>query len=141
MKELKKKKGYEVIVTSWENDGDNYKTISMQFDTQDESYFVHDLLCKFTTSKAHKFDITNPDYLGNRDINELYTKIFADHVESLYNLHKLPVEYADAGWVDEVIVYELMGGVWCEGERLRVVESVKVVKYLEDVYVEVVIPA
>ena len=33
-------KGYTLSVTSWENDGDNYKTESKTFDTKEEAIKV-----------------------------------------------------------------------------------------------------
>ena len=55
------KKGYTIEVTSWENDGDNYKTKTLTVDDKEQSIAILDM-CKNLFTSHHDTDNTG---IGN----------------------------------------------------------------------------
>lgn len=134
---LFKSAGWHVTVVSWENDADNYKTESKCFETQDQASFVVDLLKNFSSNHSSKFD---ENFLGNcqffRDgMYEKYKQAVTAFIQQLSMRYNVPEEWSDYGYVDECIIYELVGQ-WMDGECMRVVEKIRLDYIPEDIYVE-----
>lgn len=75
------KAGYQVTVTSWENDGDNYNTKIVQGLTQHEAKFMVRVLGLF----GHKGEFGN-DHSNYKDLIKAIIPIFSQCVVSNSNL-------------------------------------------------------
>ena len=133
---LLRKKGYTVIVTSWENDADNYMTKERTFDTLDEACFVYDFCKKFTSPNGG----FNPDKLGNTQLfrdghMDMFNDAVIKHINDLFEKYDVPEEYHDEYYIDDCIISELIG-YWSDGEMVRVVEKLKMTYQPDDIYVE-----
>lgn len=74
-----KSKGYEVQCTSWENDGDDYRTNSVFFKENEDALFAIELLkkCKSRNNRH------NPG-IGNSNVNEGYNTVSTDDVINVF---------------------------------------------------------
>ena len=117
--------GYQLYITSWENDADNYKTeILSGLTKEDVQFYVHFLshfgmyepygngsITKYPD--AEKIAITN----AYEKCRPTTPQILEDVENSIE--HWKTKDYC-CDWVDETI------GIWHEGERYRVFDSCKV---------------
>jgi hypothetical protein len=138
-KEVIKKAGYYVSVTSWENDGDNYKTKDVHFDDLEKAKFALEICKKFKSSGRGGFI---DDELGNtqffRDGHlEMYHEALEKHIKSLFLKYNVPEEFGEREYVEYEIIDELIDS-WGDGEMMRVFESGKIVYYPKDVVAEVI---
>jgi hypothetical protein len=114
-------RGYTIEVTSWENDGDNYRTERMTVDTLEEAKKIKSI-CKqlFASENDTVYAVGNTmDGKGNSNVDAF----IADHPG--WNLTK---EYLRS------LAWELMGG--CEYYDFRVCESVTVTFLSCDLFAE-----
>lgn len=97
-------KGYLVEVTTWENDGDSYKTESVSVDSELQVKEILAVLQRFGSTNTHK-----KGYFGNADVYESRRAISElwDSLDFELDVHNLI-------------------GTWADGEYYRVVESVHV---------------
>ena len=113
------KKGYLIEVTSWENDGDNYKTETLEGLSASEAEFYAEVCALFHSDYGRG----NPGKYGNTNIEEYCEGETSGLVLDLTELamkHELSVEdYAHEDLVDDLI------GCWNDGEYYRVCESIK----------------
>lgn len=133
---LVKAKGYHIVVTSWENDADYYKTESIHYADRADVEKAVKILRLFTSVNNHKHPgIGNSQH---RDKSKVYTA-FYNLIEA--NPGIIPVTLDDIE-EDRVDVYELLehvpdvGILSSEHYLARVVESIRVEYYPEDVYCE-----
>jgi len=117
-KELIIQKGYTLTVTSWENDGDNYKTESINVNTIEKAKRIH----KICTELFHSED----GGIGNSMGGEC-EEVIKEYIENNPELNLTKDEI-------EELSYELMGG--SEYYDHRVYESVIVTYSPEDIYLE-----
>lgn len=114
---MKIEQGYMVVVTSWENDADNYKTETLSGLNRSEAKFYFEA-CNLMRS------IYRGGKYGNQYIEGYVTGEDSSFVKDLKKLaqnNNLDVfEYAHEDVLDDLI------GIWCEGERYRVCESCEV---------------
>jgi hypothetical protein len=124
---MKKKvinKGYTLTVTSWENDGDNYKTKSKTVETSEEALKINKI-CKELFVSCNNGE----GGIGNSMENE--------EKETLLNyIDNNPFMTLTEDYINN-LAYELMGG--SEYYDYRVFESCVITYSPEDVYVEEVI--
>lgn len=140
-------KGYTLTVTSWENDGDNYKTISTTVDNKEKANALYELM-KLCTSK------NNPPK-GTIRLGNTGEKGFnAQQIDLLYNffkdnpiLLKEPLENKESMNEDEFmdyiqdLFYQAENGLLGSSEWYvcRVMESCIVRYSPENIYLEEII--
>lgn len=130
-------KGYTLTVTSWENDGDNYKTCSKTYESRELAIAVANL-CKtlFASSSNGGGGIGNlMDYDGE-EASEIIVPYMKSHPELYPNKENPSDEKSDEKLVQICMDYnyELMGG--SEYYYSRVFESATLTYSPEDVYLE-----
>lgn len=116
------KQGHQLHITSWENDGDNYKTKTVDGLTKDEVKYLISIAKLFYPENGR-----NSNGFGNSDISDkTYEKIWES-----YKRIPVPEDVSD-DWkfnnIDEmmeVFADELIG-IWNEGSVFRVYDSFKV---------------
>lgn len=133
--------GYKVIVTSWENDADYYRTEYLQGLSQEELNIVLELIELFRDSK-------NPDYIGNVS-NMTYDNSpekVTNILNNFYKKHKNSelFKYVDSEYTIEneedysEIVFELLYELGLSGNSeyflTRVVDSITVYYFETNVY-------
>ena len=117
-KELVIEKGYTLTVTSWENDGDNYRTESMTVETLEEARKIHKICTELFKS--------DEGGVGNSMDGESEEAI-EEYIENNPELNLTEGEIRD-------LSYDLMGS--SEYYDYRVCESVSVTYSPEDIYLE-----
>lgn len=121
--------GYQLSITSWENDADNYNTITISGLTfEDVKFYLH-FLSFFRSAYSYKGE---GEYFGNRDIDECpeayyiaLSSAYENFPPSSPELLKCIVEYMDNldwchDWASDII------GSWNEGSSYRVYDSFEV---------------
>jgi hypothetical protein len=122
-KELVIEKGYTLTVTSWENDGDNYRTESMTVETLEEARRIYRVCTElFKSCNKSECGIGNSMSGECEDVIEEYIK---DNPE--LNLDEDTISN---------LAYELMGS--SEYYDYRVCESVSVTYSPKDIYLETI---
>jgi hypothetical protein len=117
-KELVIEKGYTLTVTSWENDGDNYRTESMTVETLEEARRIYRVCNELFKS--------DEGGVGNSMDGESEEAI-EEYIENNPELNLTEEEIRD-------LSYDLMGS--SEYYDYRVCESVSVTYSPEDIYLE-----
>lgn len=128
------KAGYRLSVVSWENDGDNYRTVIHDGLTEDKVKFILKLLSLITDSRCN-----NKNSFGN--IYDTYETDLAELSKAIKALGEDVVAQVADGYLDDDeeelayqfadIVNDYTGG----GDSFtRVVESITVELISEDVY-------
>jgi hypothetical protein len=107
------KEGFTVVVVSWENDADNYKTKMMSGLTQEQAIAVYNFCQLFSSKHGHNRGLGNEE-IRNLDFEDMSALLSRD--DRLY----LPIGLNKSL---EDLFYELIGD-WCEGGYARVVEDV-----------------
>lgn len=129
------KPGYQLHITSWENDADNYKTEVIQGLTKEDVQFYLHFLRHFYSSYCRYKDMIGPGY-GNLDIDECMEaesiaitsafEAFPPSSPQLLDDVKQSIEFwkensrCSCDWVYKTI------GTWGEGDRYRVFDSFEV---------------
>jgi hypothetical protein len=115
--------GYYVELTTWENDGDNYKTETHTGLEWSEVLFLNEIYKKFNSGyKSNSFDNT----FGNREICDIEQSVI-DWFKSLPEYIKNAASQNNE--IDDYCILELIEefvDVWNDGEKYRVVDSIKV---------------
>jgi hypothetical protein len=133
---LSKAKGYHIVVTTWENDGDNYATESVHFADRTEAENAVKIIRMFTSRNNSK----NPG-IGNlqeRDTSKIF-EAFHKLIEE--NPGIIPVSIDDIE-EDNISPYDLLEFVpdvgigSSEYYLTRVVDKIVVEYYPEDVHCE-----
>lgn len=134
--------GYQLHITSWENDADNYRTEIIQGLTkEDVQFYLHFLRHFYSPYSRHK-DMIGPGY-GNMDINKCKEaesiaitaafEAFPPSSPKLLNNVKQSIEFwkeqpeESCDWVYETI------GRWVEYNRYRVFDSFEVYYIPEEI--------
>lgn len=129
---------YQVDFTTWENDGDFYKTLSTYLTTQEDVNFYKDL--------ANRFKSSNKDYygMGNEDCR---WDVIDEIVEDLIEEHKNMSESIKQEWqslfgkenktYDKLCKEVLSKPVEYDYGFCRVMESVEVTEILPGYWIEV----
>lgn len=116
---------YELIVKSWENDGDNYNSKSIYSTDLNQIKFYYELVKMF---KSKNWD----GLFGNGSIS-YYEECFCEKAKDLalqynvsFDLGEYPKDSHEEVMIDmfNEIIYDLIG-VWNEGEMYRVFDSAK----------------
>lgn len=140
MKKEKKvvEKGYTLHITSWENDGDNYRIETMTVGTREEAVSLRDMcLTLFQSSNRSELGISNFDFT-REEIAKNRIVHFMQLNPSLYQI----CQVEDLDDEDEVyrrcleMAYELMGG--SEYYISRVCKSCEITYSPCDVFVELI---
>lgn len=132
------KAGYRITVTSWENDGGNYKTITKDGFDEGETKLIVDLM------KLLDSENRNPECFGNMyDPSDAELEKFEEALQKLFNKHNIDYmddtdhEYADESpatdYAMEVYIDKFTG---CGEFFTRVVESIKVEYIPQDIHIE-----
>lgn len=130
-------KGYTLTVTSWENDADNYKTISKTVDTKEEAKVWYDMmqLCKSENNLPKNVIKLGNTYNGFNKEQEEVAKNF------MKEYHKVLIPNDDIEENEENLVDwfcglagDLLG--YSENYACRVMESCIVTYSPEDIYLE-----
>lgn len=137
-------KGYTLTVTSWENDGDNYNTISKTVDSKEEAHALYKLM-KLCVSKDNRpKGITT---LGNTEesgFNENQLDLLYDFFKNNPILLKEKLEDKNSMDEDDFkdyitdLFYQSEDGLLGSSEwyACRVMESCVVTYSSEDIYLE-----
>lgn len=132
-------KGYQIHVTTWENDGDNYKTKIISGLTGAKVKMLYQL-AKFFESGTNN-NATGPDGRGNYGNAD---NSYDSHGGGSYHVHfnssefeKEFLEFCEKHNIDsedfhEETFFEIIG-TWCEGEYIRVMEKVEVYYVPEEI--------
>lgn len=138
-------KGYQLHITAWENDGDNYKTKVISGLSKEDTKFYIQLASLFTSRNSG-----NPKGFGNggitecgdkyhnscmEDVVEAISRVVADNPNASKEITN-PYISEDFDEVYEYLVEDLLGYTeqYCDEEYFcRVFESFKVYYFPEDV--------
>lgn len=134
MKNIKKviSKGYTVEVTSWENDGDNYRTQSATFDSLEEAGIVTKM-CRTLFKSSNNGEGGIGNLMDDEDDEAI--SIILKYVDNNPEVKSLKKDKSQK--ISEVIMninYTLMGG--SEYYYSRVCEKVTVLYSSADVSIE-----
>jgi len=126
-------KGYTLTVTSWENDADNYKTLSKTFDTKEEALDMRALVLLSDHSTTHKTGLGNGSEWTPEMIN-LVKEYIDSHKEVVQKEWDYPI--SDDDYIDTYyeLSFDLMGS--SEWYISRVHESSYITYSPEDIYLE-----
>lgn len=102
--------GYGVEITTWENDGDNYKTVSVYGLDKNEVSFIVEFCKHFYSENSQK-----AKGLGNSE----------NFAKAVWVEQKLTAKW---NVEDKGYTYDLIG-TWCEGEYLRVFSDLCIYKF------------
>lgn len=114
-------KGYAVAVTTWENDGDNYKTKTVYGLDEKEVLFTLELVGIFKSDNSHDMEDVG---IGNADIEDVEPDKLESALREEFNMPPCPTD--DAYWWGLI-------GTWCDGGYIRVFDSAEVYWYSEPV--------
>lgn len=139
MKYMKKKvinKGYTISVTSWENDGDNYRTESQTFDSKEEVAKMYKICAElFISCNNRKGGIGNTNEGDEEEANKTILEWLEKNPTFFDNQEDADKE----GLINDImeINYKLMGS--SEYYYSRVFESASIIYSPEDVYLEEIV--
>lgn len=136
MKDIKP--GYMIKITTWENDGDNYNTVSKEGLTADEARFYWEVAHLFTSKNYRQEEAVT---YGNADVGTVREEV-NDSIGLIAQRFRekglgIPKDwdieaYEDKEWLEKYgddfysdSLYDIVG-IWCEGEYYRVFESAEV---------------
>lgn len=127
-------KGYTLEVTSWENDGDNYKTKSKPFESRELALAVK-CLCETVFKSYNNGDGGIGNSIGS-DEEEKANIIIVNYFRTHSELYPHMLNPTDDELIDFCmdLNYELMGG--SEYYYSRVFESCSLTYSKEDIYLE-----
>lgn len=124
------KSGYHVVVTTWENDGDNYKTTALHVPVEKVKDVVECALMFRSNGSSNVIDEKGDIYLGNKELHSYDASDDDPLVQISHHIaDKIGVELMDD------FEYDLVG-IWNDGEYYRVVEEVSVI-YVEKPHTDV----
>lgn len=139
MKKLIIKKGYTIEVTSWENDGDNYRTKSHTVETIEEAKKIYKICTKLFISGSN-----NKTSIGNSIDNEYSDRIitFINKYPELFtdlNIDSLNKDAEEENYdiIEDYfrdLAYTLMGS--SEYYNYRVCDQCDVLYSPNDIYLE-----
>lgn len=128
------KAGYRVTSISWENDGDNYRTVIKEGLKEEEVKLIG-AIGKLMKSK--KSGLENNYEASDKELSKghkFYLPIFEKYV-SLFSEHDMNLYRQDCYAIMDYIV-ENITGYSSEGYALRVLESMKIEYFPEDILVQ-----
>ena len=128
------KKGYTLVVTSWENDGDNYKTLSLTIEDKEQATktakLIRELFCSAQNGETG---------IGNlcEDELDIAEEIILDYLEE-NDVFEDQENMTDKQKIKAVmnINYSVLGG--CEWYVSRVFESMEIYYSPDPIFVETV---
>jgi len=109
-------KGYTITVTSWENDGDNYRTKSMTVESKEMAKAISEM-CNtvFLSSNNGEGGIGNLMYDQDVHAEEIIIPFMESHPDLYNNENKTDEQLVE---ICMNINYELMGGSECYYSRI-----------------------
>lgn len=133
-KTSKIKAGYRITSVSWENDGDNYRTVVKEGMKEDQAKLIGELgkLMKTRKSGLENCYEASKEELENG--HKFYLPTFEKYAH-LFSKHDMNLFREDAYGIMEYIVDNITG-YSNEGYALRVLESMKIEYFPEDVVIE-----
>lgn len=139
-------KGYTLTVTSWENDADNYKTISHTVDTKEKAEALYKLMQLCISKNNKPKGIIRLGNTGEEGFNEQQIDLLYDFFKQNPILLEEPLEDEDSmdkdGWNDYIqdLFYRVGKGLLSSSEwyTCRVMESCVVTYSPIDVTPEVI---
>lgn len=133
-KTSKIKAGYRITSVSWENDGDHYRTVVIEGVKEEEAKLIGSLGKLMQSRKSgleNNYEPSDEEYEKGHQCYlptfEKYEHLFSKHDMNLYRQDC----YAIMDYIGEKIT-----GYSTEGYALRVLESMKVEYFPEDVVIE-----
>lgn len=95
------KPGYRITVASWENDADNYRTVTVDGYTEEKTKFLVDLLKLVAGSRCNDRSVFGNMYEPNKTEREAFEKA----IDEVFQKHGEPghPEYGTADWGREYI--------------------------------------
>ena len=118
--------GHILEITSWENDGDNYRTkVISPIALNTAMAYIE--ICKLFDSK-HTHELGN---YGNAAWTEEVDADLTTKVSAILKKANLPFDELDC----EDLVYDLIGN-WCDGEYYRVFEEAKLFYNPEEIRIQ-----
>lgn len=118
-------KGYKLTVTTWENDGDNYKTEFLYGLSKEEVLFYVEL-CKTFDRNTH-YELSN-----NYDLDDDQLKQYNQLIANLCEKHAATIEQYDIDVEDDLYNLSISSGEW----MVRVVEEFSVEFIPDDILIE-----
>jgi len=138
-KKLIREKGYTVVIVSWENDADHYRTKSFKANSKEEALEIKDI-CDTLFVSHHQTEkgISNDckDELSDKD-KEIILEFMEQSPELMKRFSDDGDEELDNNNIIDAfqhLAYELMGG--SEWYTFRVCESCNIEYTAEDIFVE-----
>ena len=117
--------GYQLHITSWENDADNYKTEILSGLTKEDVRFYIHFLSHFEMDKPYGNgrigEYSDAEKIAITSAYETCRPTTPQLLEDIENsIEHWKTSYYGCDWVYDTI------GIWCEGERYRVFDSCEV---------------
>lgn len=145
-KELLFSKGYHLEVTSWENDGDNYKTVTEFCGDNEADAKTLLKFCKEFWSSHHSGKEIGIGNMMEYDYEEAgkkaqdYLRNNKDVLEALNRFYKKTINVEDEDEVYDLIIADFNGNLFGNSEYYvaRVFDRARIIHSPEDTYVEVV---
>ncbi len=122
--------GYMLELHTWENDVDNYRSVSIYGLELDDLKFLIKFFSCFKSSSSAEYKFGN---FGNSEIIPESSDKLMSNFKEIFNLcppsspdiFRDFKETIDNDWGVEDLIYDIVG-IWCEGERYRVVDCFSV---------------
>lgn len=128
------KAGYRITSISWENDGDNYRTVVKEGVKEDEAKLIGELGKLMKTRKSGLENCYEPSDEELERGHKFYLPTFEKH-SHLFSKHDNNLYQQDAYAIMSYIIDNITG-FSNEGYALRVLESMKIEYFPEDVVIE-----
>lgn len=133
-KTSKIKAGYRITSVSWENDGDHYRTVIKEGLKEEEAKLIGEI---GTLMKTRKSGLENAYDASEKELakgHTFYLPLFENH-SNLFSKHDMDLYRQDCYGIIEYIT-DMITGYSSEGYALRVLESMKIEYFPEDVVIE-----
>jgi hypothetical protein len=136
------KAGYVASVTTWENDADNYITKNLDGLSLDQANAIVELAKFFTSGSNNEGYCTKTQrkVFGNADDGDKfghfsYRTYYNTEQFEIYLNTIFPELYSVLITINTIenLVYKLIGS-WCDGEYIRVAETVNIYYVPEDIH-------
>lgn len=133
-KTSKIKAGYRITSVSWENDGDHYRTLIKEGLKEEETRLIGEI---GSLMKSRKSGLENAYEASEKELakgHKFYLPVFEKY-SNLFSKHDMDLYRKDCYAIMEYIT-DMITGYSAEGYALRVLETMKIEYFPEDVVIE-----
>ena len=126
------KKGYHLDITSWENDGDSYRTERIVVENRDMAKLSLEACKMFSSRNCSSKGLGNSNITYSNKGLEFGRVVFSEAIESNKPLYDLMIKHS----IDQDTIYDIVCeaiGSWDDGCSIRVFERAECFYVPEDI--------